>query len=80
MSGPNGETCEDCIYWDGVADGLRRRFEVTHKQCRRMPPVMDPVPYKGEAQWHPGAWPCTPSGAWCGEFKSRDPGGLRVVK
>lgn len=72
MSGPLGEKCSECKFWYGVAEGMYPRTHAFHKQCRRMPPFMDPIPFDGEAVWHPGAWPCTPSEAWCGEFKKKE--------
>lgn len=73
MSGPNGEACENCRFWYGIADGLGYEVGTTYRQCRRSAPRLDPVASDRQRKWHLGCWPVSPSRAWCGEFQKIDP-------
>jgi hypothetical protein len=60
MSGPNGQCCGDCAYWEGT-EGPRE----TDGRCHRHAPS---VPLN-----HPDlstAWPLTEPDDWCGEWKA----------
>lgn len=66
MSGPNGETCENCYYWDrgdGPVDADDDR-NTTECYCKRFPPCI-----RSNDEEEFDVWPATMSFDWCGEFK-----------
>ncbi len=64
MSGPAGETCETCRFYDlppGVTDKNR---DLIYGLCHRNPPDMDKMGFT--------TWPKTKTYDWCGEWRGVD--------
>lgn len=74
MSNNNdGESCEDCIYWDYHGRDTYEDWEdkdaVFFSDCRRYPPISGT--HQDVAKNHTGNFPVTTSLDWCGEFRRK---------
>jgi hypothetical protein len=60
MSRPEGELCENCVYWEAI-EGPRE----TDGRCHRHAPSVALNPDVNTV------WPLTAPGDWCGEWKEQ---------